>query len=416
MTSIPDQQPTRNRLVWTLFTGNAIGSTAYIGIATVAALIAEEITGSTSLSGLAGATGTLGVAVGAAALSWMSYQWGRRPTFALGYAVSVIGAILVVVAIGASNFMLLLGGMAGIGIGRSVGQLARYAAGDMRIEERRASAISLIVWASTIGAIVGPPLIGPTGSLALAAGYNELVGPVGVAIAGFTLAAALMFVGLRPDPLTLAVSDHQDQPNAPARPLVELLRSRLVQLSIAAIVVSQVVMVTVMVMTPIHIKAFDGTLTATGYVMMAHTLGMFAIAPVTGWFIGRVGARRMIAIAITVFLAACGLAAMATTASIPILLVSMFLLGVAWNFGFVSGSTLLQSGHGVADRLKLQGFVDTSAWISSAVAAASSGILLDATSYRTLAMAGAALALVPLVPLIRVRISQQPERVSTTMV
>jgi predicted MFS family arabinose efflux permease len=274
----------------------------------------------------------------------------------------------------------------------------------MRATERRAAAISLIVWASTIGAVIGPPLLGPTGAMALAAGFNELIGPVVVAVVGYTLACILIFVGLRPDPMTLAVNDHDTEPNAAARPLSELLSSRVVQLSIAAIVVSQVVMVVVMVMTPIHIKDFDGTLTTIGYVMMAHTLGMFAIAPITGWLIGRVGAKRMIMVATIVFLASCGLAATATTANTAVLLVSMFTLGAAWNFGFVSGSTLLQEGHGVADRLKLQGFADSSAWISSAIAAALSGFLLDVTSYQALALLGAALALLPLIPLARVRV------------
>lgn len=394
-------EATRQRLIWTLFTGNAIGSTAYIGIATVSALIANEITGSTSLSGLPSATGTLGVALGAGVLSWTTYRTGRRMSFTIGYAMAVLGAFLVIMSIGSANFLLLLAGMAGIGIGRSVGQLARYAAGDMRSEARRASAISLIVWASTIGAIVGPPLIGPTGSLALAFGFNELVGPVVVAVIGFALASILMFIGLRPDPITLAISDEGEGVDGAAKPISELLTSHVVQLSITAIVLSQVVMVLVMVMTPIHIRAFGGSLTTVGYVMMAHTLGMFAFAPITGWFINRVGAKRMILVAVAVFLVACLLAATATTAGTSTLLVSLFLLGIAWNFGFVSGSTLLQSGQTIANRLKLQGFADTSAWISSAAASAGSGILLNATSFRTLALAGAALALIPLIPLVR---------------
>ncbi len=397
-TSTLDQ--TRQRLIWTLFTGNAIGSTAYIGIATVAALIASDITGSTSLAGLPGATGTLGVAAGAAALSWMSYRTGRRPSFTAGYAVAVVGTLLVIAAIGSSNFLLLLVGMAGIGIGRSVGELARYAAGDMRSDQRRGSAISLIVWASTIGAVVGPPLIGPTGVMASSAGLDELVGPVMVATIGFALVGTLMFIGLRPDPLSVAVSDKPDVATT-STPLRELLSSRLVQLSIAAIVVSQVVMILVMVMTPIHIRANDGTLGTIGWVMMAHTLGMFAIAPVTGWLIGRVGAKRMITVAVGVFLLACGLAATASSARTLVLLPSLFLLGVAWNFGFVSGSTLLQTGLSIANRLKLQGFADSAAWLSSAAAAATSGLLLASTSYRTLALAAAAFALLPLLPLYR---------------
>ncbi|MDA2979118.1 MAG: MFS transporter [Actinomycetota bacterium] len=395
-------EQTRQRLIWTLFTGNAIGSTAYIGIATVAALIANDITGSTSLAGLPGATGTLGLAAGAAALSWMSYRTGRRPSFTIGYAIAVVGTLFVIAAIGSSNFLLLLLGMAGIGVGRSVGQLARYAAGDMRSDQRRGSAISLIVWASTIGAVLGPPLIGPTGLMASRAGLDELVGPVMVATIGFALVAILMFVGLRPDPLSVAVSDKADA-GTTSTPLSALLSSRLVQLSIAAIVVSQVVMVLVMVMTPIHVRANDGGLSTIGWIMMAHTLGMFAIAPITGWLISRVGAKRMIAVAVGVFLVACGLAATATSASTLVLLPSLFLLGVAWNFGFVSGSTLLQTGLSVSNRIKLQGFADATAWLSSAAAAAASGFLLSATSYQTLALAGAAFALLPLLPLYRFR-------------
>lgn len=395
-------EQTRSRLVWTLFTGNAIGSTAYIGIATVGALIAEDITGSKSVAGLPGATGTLGVAAGAAALSWLSYRFGRRPTFTLGYLLAVVGAGIIISSIVVANFALLLFGMIAIGVGRSVGQLSRYAAGDMRSEERRGAAISLIVWASTIGAVVGPPLIGPTGSLALTFGTEELVGPVGVTFVGFVLAAALMYFGLRPDPLKLAVSDPGTEATAEPHPIARLLQQRTVQLAIVAIVVSQVVMVLVMVMTPVHIRDHDGSLATVGFVMMAHTLGMFAVAPLTGWLIARFGSRRMILAAVLVFLAACGLAMTAGDASTPILLVSMFLLGLAWNFGFVSGSTLLQRGHSVADRLKLQGFADSTAWVSSAAAAASSGLILDLTSYPTLALIGIGLALIPLVPLGRV--------------
>ena len=403
-TQLTTVEATKRRLIWTLFTGNAIGSTAYIGVATVAALIANEITGTKSLAGLPGATGTLGVAAGAAILSLLSYRLGRRPAFAFGYAIAVVGAALVVGSIVIQSFVVLLVGMVAIGIGRSVGQLARYAAGDLRSEERRGAAISLIVWASTIGAIVGPPLIGPTGAYAEVLGFDKLVGPVMVAVVGFVLVSILMVIGLRPDPLSLAAADSGGTVGTPD-PIRTLLPSRVVQLSIAAIVTSQVVMVIVMVMTPIHIDANGGELGTIGWVMMAHTLGMFAIAPVTGVLIGRFGAKRMISVAVGTFLAACAIASTATTAATPVLVVSMFLLGVAWNFGFVSGSTLLQTGQTIANRLKLQGFADSTAWISSAVAAASSGVILSTTSYRTLSIVGIGLALLLVIPLARLRVT-----------
>ncbi len=403
MTTTATQEATRSRLIWTLFSGNAIGSISYIGIATIGALIADELTGSTSLSGLPSTAGTLGVAGGAAALSWMSYRRGRRPAFTLGYAFAVVGALLTGVSILASNFALVLLGMLAIGFGRSVGQLSRYAAGDMRTEKRRASAISLVIWASTIGAVVGPLLIGPMGTLATNAGFNELMGPVVIAVIGFSIASILMFATLRPDPLTLAVEEGDGNTDRESRPIADLMQSRTVQLAISAIVLSQVVMVLVMVMTPVHIKANDGTLTTVGWVMMAHTLGMFAIAPITGILVRRFGSKRMIVVAALTFVAGSLLAATTATAGAGALAVAMFFIGVAWNFGFVAGSTLLQHGQAVIDRLKLQGVADSSAWITSAFAAASAGVIMAASSYGTLAIIAAFIALLPFVPIYRLR-------------
>ena len=407
MTATTVHESTRRRLIATLFTGNAIGSTAYIGIATLAALVAEEITGSTSLSGLAATTGTLGVAAGAAALSWLGLRVGRRPSFTLGYILAGSGSMLALLSIPANSFLVLLIGMGAMGFGRSVGQLARYAAGDMRTAQHRAQAISIIVWANTIGAVVGPLLIGPTSAFGVAAGASEYAGPIVFAIAGFGLAAVLMAIGLRPDPLRLAVSDDAEhEGDAKPSPLAELVASRTVQLAVAAIVISQAVMVLVMVMTPIHIRDNDGSLSTVGWVMMAHTLGMFAIAPVTGRLVDAVGSRRMIMAAVGTFVVSCVIAASAGTANTLILIVGLFLLGVAWNFGFVSGSTLLQEGHTVANRVKLQGFADASAWVTAAFAAALSGVVVETTSYATLGILGAFLALLPLVSIARERTLQ----------
>jgi MFS family permease len=245
-------------------------------------------------------------------------------------------------------------------------------------------------------------LIGPTSAFGLALGLDDLAGPVVVGIAGFGLAGILMAVALRPDPLDLAIADHPDVSDI-ARPLRELLASKMVQLSISAIVLSQAVMVLVMVMTPIHIRNNDGTLATVGWVMMAHTLGMFAVAPVTGLLVGRFGPVRMIGASIAVFVVACVMAALATTASTPLLIVGLFLLGVAWNFGFVAGSTLLQADSSVPDRLRLQGFADSSAWVTSAGAAAVSGVVVAGSSYGTLALGGAVAILVLMLPVYRSR-------------
>ena len=394
---------TRARLTGVLFSGNAIISTAYIAVVTVSTLVSEQITGSTSLSGIPGTLGTAGVAAGAAGLSALSLRVGRRPSFTLGFAVAALGSLSVAFSITLGSFPLLLLGMFAIGFGRSVGQLARFAAGDLRRSEHRASAISLIVWASTIGAIVGPLLIGPTSVFASSVGFDELIGPVTVGIVGFGLGTAVMFLGLRPDPLTLAIVERHEDQHAEPDPLRTILDIPTVRVALAAMMISQLVMALIMVMTPLFIRSNDGGLATVGWVMMAHALGMFAIAPITGRLVDSFGPRRIIVLSVATLVLSGLIAATAGTAQTPVLIVGLFLLGVGWNFGFVAGSSLLQEGLPIVNRLKIQGFADSVTWISGAAAAGMSGLIVAQSSYLALSLIGSALALIPLIPLYRSR-------------
>jgi len=403
MTVAETHERTRRRLIGTLFAGNAIISTGYLGVVTVSTLVAKQITGSTGLSGIPGTLGTVGVAVGAATLSALSLRIGRRPTFAAGYAGAALGAVFVASAIVFANFLLLLLGMFVIGVGRSVGQLARYAAGDLRVANRRARAISIIVWASTIGAIAGPLLIGPASGLASANGADELLGPVFIGIVGFALGSAITFIGLRPEPLSLVVVDRDQESHDEADPISSLVKKSTVQLALTSMMTSQFVMALIMVMTPLFIRANDGSLATVGWVMMAHAFGMFAIAPLTGWLVDRFGPRRIIGLAVVTLVTSGLIAAAASTSQTPILVVGLFLLGVGWNFGFVAGSTLLQEGLVIANRLKVQGFADSMTWMGGAVAAGLSGLIVAGSSYGTLAVLGALLAFAPVVPLYKAR-------------
>jgi MFS family permease len=383
-----------------------LSSTAYIGVVTVSSLIAEQVTGSASLSGLPNAVGTLGTAAGAAALSALSFRIGRRTTFTIGFALAMVGTILVAASVGIGSLPVLLVAMAVLGFGRSVSQLARFAAGDLRPQERRASAISLIVWAATIGAIAGPLLLGPTSSLASLVGLDPLIGPITVGIVGFALAAILVFVGLRPEPLTLTVAPDSEHPGE-ASPIREIFSIPTVQLAMAALITSQFVMVLVMTMTPLHIRNNGGDLGTVGIVMMAHTLGMFAIAPLTGKLVDRFGPRRIIMLAVATLLAATAIAAVASTADTAILVVGLFLLGVGWNFGFVAASTELQIGLPIADRLKIQGVADSITWISGGIGAAVSGVIVGASSYVVLALIGTVFALAPIPFIINTRVDNE---------
>jgi MFS family permease len=405
MVTAPDtmaDEVVRTRLVWTMFAANALSSTAFIAITTVAPLVAEALVGGTALAGLPLTAATIGTAGGALVLSDLGSRWGRRPTFGLGFALGATGAAAAVAAALAGSFVGFVLGLAVLGFGRSVSQLARYAAGDLRTEAHRGRAISLVVWASTIGAVVGPLLVGPAGRRGEAVGLGPELGPVVLGAALFAIAAVLLVVALRPDPIELAVREPTEAITPSGGGLGRLLRLPTVWLSMTVLVTSQLVMVLVMAMTPLHIRGAGGDLDAVGLVMAAHTLGMFALAPVTGWLVDRFGSGRVMAAGGVTLVASCLLATPAAGDDTAVLLVSLFGLGYGWNLGFVAASSHLQHGLGVADRTRIQGVADAVTWLAGALGAGVSGAVVAAGSYTTLASTGAALACaIPLALVVR---------------
>ena len=403
------RDPTRLRLTGALFVGNALSSTAYLAAVTVSALAGQELLGSAHLAGLPSALSTVGSALGAALLTAWSQRIGRRNAFTLGFTLSAVGGILGVGSLQSASFGLLLASMIALGFGRSVSQLSRFAAGDLWPEARRAKAIGFVVWAATIGSVVGPLLIVPAGRLGRSQLGAELAGPFALTALGFTVAALWYFVMLRPEPLELAAA-----PESPTNPkarfeerrpggrgLPELLAVPTVRLAFVTLMASQFVMILLMTMTPVHIQSHHHGLGLISGVMMVHTLGMFAIAPLTGALVDRLGARQVIALGVALLVLSALLGALATEAQADLLMVALFLLGVGWNFGFVAGSVALQEGLTLGERLRVQGLADAATWISGGAAALASGLVLAAGSFRSLSLIGACFALVPLVLLLR---------------
>ncbi len=402
MTPSPDRA--RNRLTAALFAGNTFSSTSYILAVTVSTLAAANLTGNPRLAGVPSAVGTLGAATGSTLLAYASARWGRRRPFIVWFLLSSLGAAGAAASIEMKAFVLLVVAMYVIGVGRSVDQMARFAAADMRPADRRGSAIALIVWASTVGSVVGPLLLEPSAATARSLGFTSLAGAFGFSAIGFLGAAILLLLFLRPDPLTLSVKDVDDDHapiDAGATPVRTLLARPTVRLALASMLTSQLVMVLVMTMTPIHIEVSGGTLGMIGWVMMAHTLGMFALSPLTGRLVDSLGPRRMIWAGVALLLVACAMAATADDAQPPILLSSLFLLGLGWNFGYVAGSAELQVGLNLGDRVRMQGVADSATWIAGGSGALASGFIVGIWSYTVLALLGLVLAFVPVWFLVR---------------
>lgn len=378
------KMPVSRRLTWTVCASVTFGMVAIFAAYTAAPLVAVELTGGRTWSGLPGAVTIVGTAGGAAVLAELMVRHGRRLGLAAGWTMGALGALLTVAATMTRSFTFLLAAMLVLGVGHGANQLARYAAADVHPPERRGRVLSLVVWVGTVGAVVGPSLLDPMGTLATAGGLARLTGGFLVAVAAFAIAGLVALVRLHPDPSTLA---GEVTVPTPAEGGPHRWETRTV-VAIAALVAAQFVMVLIMTITPVHVRGHGHGLAAVGVVMSAHVLGMFGLAPVAGWVGDRIGHFATALTGLLVVAAAGSVAAMSPSASVGLLAVALFLLGLGWSAAFVAGSALLaQSGPAV------QGRADALAWGFAAVASLGSGILLDGAGYTAVCVAGLAIAL-----------------------
>jgi MFS family permease len=389
----------RRRTHWSLVAGVALGSIGHIAASTVSSIAAQHIAGSTAWTGVPGAAVVLGAAAGAVVLSQGMVRWGRRVGLAAGYAVGVAGAFVATVAVIAASLPLLLVGTVLIGFGNASNQLSRYVAADLYPADRRASAIGIVVWGATVGAVIGPNLAAPAGALATALGLPELAGAYLVPVVFVGAATLLTLVALRPDPYALADAssrdDHPGGDRSMSASLASVLRRPNVPVAVVSLVTVMIVMVLIMTMTPLHMTAHGHDLGAVGLVISGHTLGMFALSPLSGRLTDRFGTIPVILSGMAVSAFAAILAAVAPPDGGVLLFIALFLLGYGWNLGYVAGSALLTHGLSLAERTRLQGLTDGLIWSSAAAASLGSGLVVAGASYAALGLLGAALVVVP---------------------
>ena len=337
----------QRRTMRTLVVSQALGGLGTtLGIA-VAALLAEQITGSDMLAGLAQTMLVLGAAVASFLLAWLMGRRGRRIGLSLGYLIGAAGATLCVVAGATRSFGLLLLGITMLGSTTAANNQARYAATDLARPERRARALSIVVWATTVGAVAGPNLSGVAGRAARSVGLPALTGPFAFGLVAMVSSALVIVVFLRPDPLLVArqaaLSRGAGPPLAKSwRRVLEVARTRPgVAAGATALALAHAVMVSVMVMTPLHMHHGGATLEVIGIVISIHVLGMYAFAPVAGWAADRFGRPMVLSAGAVVLLVSLALSGTSPAGASYRIGVGLFLLGLGWSMCTVSASTLL---------------------------------------------------------------------------
>ncbi|WP_446213257.1 MFS transporter [Micromonospora sp. IBSANI012] len=421
----PDVAPIQRRTLRLLFTTQIIGGIGVtIGIS-VGALLAARVAG-TAVAGLAQSAAVVGGALLAVPVTRIMNGHGRRPGLAVAYLSGAVGAVLVVLATVSRSVPLLFLGMLLFGGGTAANLQARYAAVDLAEPARRGRQLSLIVWATTIGAVAAPNFAALADRTTSGWGLPPLAGPFAFSAAAFVLAAVVLLVLLRPDPLltarrlaaadapvAAAVADVTPPAEAVAAPTRtarrgagmraawQVVRDRpAARLGIAAVAVGHVVMVAVMSMTPVRLGESHGdadVLRVVGIVLSLHIAGMYALSPLVGWLTDRLGRRVVVLGGVGLLLAACAVAGTAGHHT-PRLSVGLALLGLGWSGTMVAGSTLLSESVPAAVRPSVQGLSDLTMGLAGAGAAALSGFVMRAAGYPVLTLL-AAIAVVPLVAL-----------------
>lgn len=387
-------QSVQRRTVRVLVVTQVLGGIGLAAGASVGALLAQELLDGNALTGLPSAAATGGGALAALPVSKVMARAGRRPGLALGYGVGGVGASLVVVAAAAGSFALLIAGMFLFGAGNTASLLARYAAADLALPQRRGRAVSTVLFATTFGAVAGPNVLEPAGAVARAVGLPELAGPFLLSLASYAVAATAVAVLLRPDPLLTARAGAPvaDGP-APSGSVWPLLLRGPALIGVSTMVAAQFVMVAMMTMTPVHMIMHGHGLGVIGFVISAHISGMYLFSPVGGWSTDRFGRPATIRTGAVMLVGAGLLGAVASPASVAVLTVALFLLGLGWSFALVGGSALLTDTVPLELRARAQGRADLLVGLAGATGGVGSGLVLALSGFAAIGLLTAAVAL-----------------------
>lgn len=393
--ALPDAQIQR-RVIVVLAAAQAFSGFGIATAAAVSPVAAATMSGSTVIGGAAATAMVLGAAASSLLIARIAEWAGRRPALTLGYLMGGAGAVGAALGSALGSWPLMLAALLPFGAGSATGLAARFAATDLAPAGRKARALGVVMWATTVGAVAGPALGGPAAHAAHAAQWAAASGPLVLSAVALGLAAVVVGTWLRPDPLLLArtkVTESGDRATAATVSRQALWASPRARLGVSGIGLTQLVMVGLMSMAPVHMTHVGSSLNVVGLVISMHMAGMFALAPVFGWLADRVGSVRVLAIGLLLLVVGSSVATVADGHQASLLAVAMAALGLGWSAALVAGSSLVIEAVALAQRTAVQGWVDVAMSLSGAAGGIVAGLALTRTSYGVLAGAAAVLVL-----------------------
>lgn len=375
----------QRKVIRTLSAAQVLNGVGTSGTVAAGSLLVASISKSESLAGLAQTTTVLGAAIMALPLAKLTQKGGRRLSLMSGYSIGVIGAVLAILGGTHKILFLMLTGAFMVGAASASGYQARFAAIDLATPANRSKNLSLVVWGSTVGAVTGPNLMQPAGDFAHFLHLPRLVGPYFIAGTSLTLATIVIFFFLKPDPyLTANMSSDgvtQKKHETTRAALKHIRQIPHALFAITAVGVGHLAMVSIMVMTPVHMSHVDVTLSVIGLVISVHVLGMYAFSPVVGALSDKLGRIRVIQIGVVILLAAATTAGLSPAMNPVQLGIGLFLLGLGWSCTLIAGSTFLSESVSVEMKPSSQGASDLVMNLMGAVGGAASGVIIGFFSF-----------------------------------
>ena len=345
---------------------------ASVGLAaggTAGALLATELVGNESVAGLPFGAVVVGSAVGAVLVSWLTPRLGRGGALAAGYAIGVAGAVIVILGAVAGSLWLVLAGSLLLGPANSSVFLARYAGADVAGVARRGAGIGMLLFATALGAVVAPNLLGPSGLVAEMIGLSPFVGLYLVALVAFGLGAAIL--GTRG-------GDRAALTPVPA----SAGRGSVVALIVLG--AANLAMVGIMAVAPVHMTAHGHDLGFVGLVISLHVAAMLAPSPITGWLSDRIGPGSVAAGGAGLMAMAGYLGAVVQPSSAAEMTGFLLTLGLGWNLAVVGGSAMLTAGLPANARPRAEAAGEVTMGLAAAVGATGAGLLASAAGWAAM--------------------------------
>ncbi|MFC0421035.1 MFS transporter [Glutamicibacter ardleyensis] len=389
-------QRIRRKSISVLVAGQILGGLGGGATLTLGSLLIVSISGLDSLAGMAATMNTLGAALMAIPLALMAQKHGRRISLSSGALLAASGVVVIIAAAFLNFWPLLMLGMLVLGTGAAMNLQSRFAATDLSTKATRGRDLSVVVWSTTIGAVIGPNLFEPGEVIAKYIDLPPYTGGFLIAMCAQLAGALVYWIGLRPDPLRIAQRQALGRPGSgqPRRGGWHILRSSVPsRRAVLTVALSHMYMVSMMSMTPIHMQHHGATLTLIGFTISMHVAGMYALSPVFGWLTDKCGSRVII-LAGQALLITASILVWTNSADHVVTTIALLSLGLGWSASTVAGSTMISGAVGINERPQLQGTSDLCMSLAGVLGGLCAGPILATIGFQGLALVLLALAVI----------------------